>query len=273
MAEVHIVNKFSDRYTAYQITKALRNAGLSALFEDGLTAGTGSDPYRPPECLVVLWSSTQAQETWRIAVRWAMEAWSSDRLVLVKVDDAPLPIGLRDIPAISIRGSSRPVAPGKDPAPISDTKELIERVRSVVQQKTTQQAPAAAVGGKHVFISYSRQDGGTVDSLVRQIEELGYPVWIDREATGPQRYASQIVTAIRASRLVALMCSQHAFASDHVIREIYVAGDCKKPFIAFRLDPTEFPDEVLYFVSGFPRVEIAAMDPQRLHLEIRRLLS
>jgi hypothetical protein len=91
--------------------------------------------------------------------------------------------------------------------------------------------------------------------------------------TGSHRYAAPIVRAIRMSKLVALMCSQNAFSSDHVIREVYVAGDCKKPFIAFQLDPTELPDELLYFVSGFPRVSVATIDPQQLRSEIARLFA
>ena len=124
-----------------------------------------------------------------------------------------------------------------------------------------------------VFVSYSRQDARIVDRLVKQIEGLGFGVWIDREASGPQRYAADIVRAIRMSKLVALMCSQNAFSSDHVIREVYVAGDYRKPFIAFLLDPTEFPDEVLYFLSGFPRLPIAGIDQQRLQAAITRLVS
>jgi len=73
---------------------------------------------------------------------------------------------------------------------------------------------------------------GIVDGLVKQIEDMGYPVWIDREAHGSQRYAAPIVGAIRTSKMVALMCSRSAFASEHVLHEIYVAGDFKKLFIA-----------------------------------------
>jgi hypothetical protein len=124
-----------------------------------------------------------------------------------------------------------------------------------------------------IFVSYSRQDGQTVEQLVAQIEKAGYTVWIDRQSTGSQRYAAPIVRAIRTSKLVALMCSRHAFESDHVIREVYVAGDYKKPFIAFQLDPSEFPDEVLYFVSGFPRIPVAALDPSQLRSELARLVT
>ena len=38
---------------------------------------------------------------------------------------------------------------------------------------------------------------------------------------------------------------------DHVTREVYVAGDCKKPFIVFQLDPAEFPDELRYLCLVF----------------------
>jgi hypothetical protein len=127
---------------------------------------------------------------------------------------------------------------------------------------------AASSGVPQVFVSYSHQDSQTVEQLV---EQLGYAVWIDRRSSGAQRYAAPIVRAIRMSRLVAVMASQNAFASDHVIREVYIAGDYKKPFI--ELDLTAFPDDVLYFVSGFPRVPVATMEQKQLELEIARLVA
>ena len=100
-------------------------------------------------------------------------------------------------------------------------------------------------------------------------------VWIDRHAgvAGTPRYAAPIVAAIKSSRLVALMCSENAFASDHVIREVYVAGDFRKPFIAFQLNQAEFPDELLYFLSGYPRVPASTVDANLVRTELLRLLS
>ena len=49
-------------------------------------------------------------------------------------------------------------------------------------------------------------------------------------------------------------------------------GDCKKPFLVFQLDHSEFPDEVLYFVTGFPRLSVTALDRQGLRTELSRLL-
>ena len=42
--------------------------------------------------------------------------------------------------------------------------------------------PQAIDGPAQVFVSYSRQDGQTVDQLVEQIQHLGYTVWIDRQS-------------------------------------------------------------------------------------------
>jgi hypothetical protein len=124
-----------------------------------------------------------------------------------------------------------------------------------------------------VFVSYSHQDERAVDALVKQIEELGHAIWIDRQSTGSQRYAGKIVEAIKTSRFIALMCSSNAFASDHVIREVYIAGDLKKPFIVFLLEPGDLPNDILYFVTGFPRITVTKMDMQALRLEISRLVS
>jgi hypothetical protein len=39
----------------------------------------------------------------------------------------------------------------------------------------------------------------------------------------------------------------------------------------FQLDHSEFPDEVLYFVTGFPRLSVTAIDAQGLRTELSRL--
>ena len=139
--------------------------------------------------------------------------------------------------------------------------------------KAPWQLPASSKGAPQVFVSYSYRDEREVEQLVQQIEQMGYPVYIDRQSTGAQRYAGSIVMAIRTLEAHRAHVLTERVRLDHVIREIYVAGDYKKPFIAFQLDGTEFPDEVLYFLSGFPRIPIATIDAQRLRSEIARLLT
>ena len=272
----------------------------------------------------MVWSNADKSKEWlQHETLRALKAWSSNRLLLVTLDDSPLPVGLRDLSATPIRNADD-----------SGTKQLIERVWAIIDPPHPMPQLRLAKGpyigslilcamllivrenfdifhnliglvlcfaiplgsflvldsdwlrgqrdqfslrlteyvGSQVFVSYSHDDGQTVEKLVEQIEQVGYTVWIDRKSAGLHRYADPIVRAIRTSRLVALMCSRSAFSSDHVIREIYFAGDCGKPFILFQLDSTELPDEILYFVSGFPRVSTATIDSQQLRSEITRLL-
>jgi len=145
------------------------------------------------------------------------------------------------------------------------------RKPAVPSQAETFEADATSMPPR-IFVSYSRRDAAVVENLVKDIERTGHGVWIDRNSEGAQRYAAAIVSAIKNAELIALMGSRNAFASDHVIREIYVAGDHKKRFVVFQLDQSDFPDEVLYFTSGFPRISVSALDHPRLRNELSRLL-
>lgn len=125
-----------------------------------------------------------------------------------------------------------------------------------------------------IFVSYSRKDEPVVQSIVQELKESGYAVWIDFAAQqGVQRFAGSIVAAIRGCRVFALVGSRNAFASDHVIREIYVAGDFKKPFLVFEIDKLDFPDDVLYFISGFPRVWMTDIATGKVQAAVSRLLA
>jgi hypothetical protein len=157
-----------------------------------------------------------------------------------------------------------------------EARRLQARHLAAMQRTSATPPPSPSPSTPHeVFVSYSWRDDKLVSRLVQEIESSGPSVWIDRraEVPGMQRYAAAIVAAIRSSRLVALMCSHNAFASDHVVREIYVAGDLKKPFIAFELDNSEIPDELLYFLSGFPRIPAEPLDPRLIRSEIARFLT
>ena len=123
-------------------------------------------------------------------------------------------------------------------------------------------------------ISYSRRDASRVQSVVKHIETAGYRVWIDTASTGGSaRFAEPIVQAIDSAKVVAMMCSKNAFDSDHVVRELYVAGEFKKPFVAVLLDDTDLPHSFRYFLSGFPRLPVAQIAPDRVRSEIARYMT
>lgn len=125
----------------------------------------------------------------------------------------------------------------------------------------------------NVFVSYSHADEPAVAELVSEIERLGHHVWIDRRSIGASRYAEQIVGAISASRVVALMSSRNSLSSDDVVREINIAGYHKKPFVALKLDQTDFPAGILYFVVGHPWISITNMESTKLREELARAFA
>jgi hypothetical protein len=406
MAEICLTFALEDQQTAVSVTRAIEQAAPQFRVQHlafGSPAKPNNNEYSA-EYTILLWSKAAASGAQR-RMRDLVQAWSSNRLFIVALDDTPLPIGLRDLPAISFRSSrdvikellfdigyrtaaseeeraAREVSatdlknhvhplilPGDPlvlPGGLGRTGKRFYRIlaplsvrlyrilaplfvgtltaaglifalgvllltalalMSIIgghyanaphqpssfeilaywfgynpilptllalsllllgaligggavwlfgKRRRRKNSPVLAISAQRslpVFVSYSRKDTHKVDQLVNQIEQFGLKIWIDRQSTGSQRYAGQVVSAIRASRLVALMSSENALSSDQVIREIYVAGDNKKPFVIFQLDLTEFPDDILYFVSGFPRVSVANLNQQQLHSEIARLVA
>jgi hypothetical protein len=120
-------------------------------------------------------------------------------------------------------------------------------------------------GSKPIFVSYSHQDISRVDPIIEEIEKLGHPVWIDRrELSGGPGWAGQIVRGLRAARTVVLMASRHAYASDQVVREMYLAMSEKKPIIPLELEAAEIPDELQYILAPFQRHRLEGADRSKI---------
>jgi hypothetical protein len=111
MTEVFVSYSRTDRRVALPIVVAIGEAGLQVRRSAMSYAG---DPLAEQierelgeaQCLVVSWSEAAAQSLWvQQEVRYAIRAWSSDRLVLATLDDTPLPVGLRARPIMNRRNS------------------------------------------------------------------------------------------------------------------------------------------------------------------------
>jgi TIR domain len=125
--------------------------------------------------------------------------------------------------------------------------------------------PAGADAGKPIFISYSHQDIARVDPIVAEIEKLGHAVWIDRrELSGGPGWAGQIVRGLRAARTVVLMASRQAYASDQVVREMYLAMSEKKNIVPLELEAAEIPDELQYILAPFQRHRLDGGDRAKI---------
>lgn len=72
-----------------------------------------------------------------------------------------------------------------------------------------------------VFISYATEDKEIADAVCKALEDEGIPCWYAPRNIAPgEDFAAAIINAIRPSRLLILIFSGHANASDFVKREI-----------------------------------------------------
>lgn len=85
------------------------------------------------------------------------------------------------------------------------------------------------LSGKHVFVSYVREDSDAVDSLCAVLEAAQIPYWRDRSALGPgDAWRAKIKQAIREGSLVFLACfsdNSRAKGKSYMNEELTLAVD------------------------------------------------
>ena len=115
-----------------------------------------------------------------------------------------------------------------------------------------------------VFISYSRRDSETIESIVTQLEAEGIDVWLDREDIKPgQQWRKQIVEAIDTAEAFVLNLSPDSGASDNVLKELNLAEEALEPFVLpIMLNDMKIPDTMRYQLAGTQFIAYY-LDPKR----------
>ena len=139
MAEVFVSYSLEDQGVAQSIMAAIERAGFAVFREH---PAHSSDPeqvreqFQSAPCVVWLWSRSAARSaSTKEEIHDAIHAWSEGRLVLATIDNAALPVGLRDLQGIPVR---------KDLDGL-DLAELLAEVRALVDQaRTRPPAPVSA---------------------------------------------------------------------------------------------------------------------------------
>lgn len=109
----------------------------------------------------------------------------------------------------------------------------------------------AAPASDAVFVSYARANDMTVLPLVEAAKRAGRKFWLDQQGiSAGDGWAGEIVRAIKSAGGVVVMCSQAAFESDHVKREIYLADRYKKKLVPVFIEQAEPPEDFEYFFAG-----------------------
>lgn len=126
---------------------------------------------------------------------------------------------------------------------------LLLKPRSVVRRaESTEPAPQSNA----VFVSYARANEKLVLPVIEAAKQAGRKFWVDQKGgiTSGDSWAGEIVRAIRGSDGVVVMCSNAAFESDHVKREVYLADRYKKKLAPVFVEAAEPPEDFEYFFAG-----------------------
>jgi hypothetical protein len=337
---VFIAHAEADRAAAEALEKYLERRGLFVELEDG---ARGFRHVQRADTVVALLSKNTVFSPYRLLFeKRTMEAWADEQLVLVKLDHAFAPVGLRDLPAIDAsfeaqrdiawaavtksaqtsHTRSAPAAEAAAPSPGAPAPQgpapqrkgnsgalwrwmvfavLVLLVaglsvaawlyRDALLRLTPDQyqswMPAAGAGaalvllalvfvlvrpGKRagaakargsevtpdqLFVSYAHADNTAVLPVVEAVQAQGRSVWLDKGGIAPgEGWAGEIVRAIKAARGVIVMCSTHAFESDHVKREVYLADRYKKPMLPVFIEAAAPPEDFEYFFAGVQWLEL-----------------
>src|SRR5688500_322394 len=101
-----------------------------------------------------------------------------------------------------------------------------------------------------VFISYSSKDKPTADAVCFELEAAAIRCWIaPRDILPGQHRGGAIIEAINGSKLMVLVLSAHANASEQVLREVERSVHRTIPIIPFRIEEFELASSFEYFLS------------------------
>ena len=124
-----------------------------------------------------------------------------------------------------------------------------------------------------VFISYSSRDRDRVTPIVKELEAHGISVWFDQEGIeGADLWRSEIVNGIEGCKVLVLMGSTSAVASENVVKEVSLASEKKKRILPVYLEPVGVPATLEYQLAGVHHIAFHQGDPKvNLHRILRSL--
>jgi len=132
----------------------------------------------------------------------------------------------------------------------------------------------AAPSSDAVFVSYARANDMTVLPLVEAAKRAGRKFWLDQQGiSAGDGWAGEIVRAIKAAGGVVVMCSQAAFESDHVKREIYLADRYKKKLVPVFIEAAEPPEDFEYFFAGVQTLNLYETPEEERPEALNRVLG
>jgi hypothetical protein len=124
-----------------------------------------------------------------------------------------------------------------------------------------------------LFISHCTADAETARVLVTDFENRGITCWIaPRDIPMGSSYQHEIVAAIERCRAMLLLFSNATNDSEHVLREVELAAQNRKPIYPLRIDTSEPAGGLRYMLANKQWVERKALG-NRLVDTVEQLLA
>lgn len=125
-----------------------------------------------------------------------------------------------------------------------------------------------------LFLSYSRRDEKRVLPIADRLRSAGLNVWMDQSGIdGATLWAQEISDAIRRAKVCVLFGSASSYGSPHVIREVSLACEERKPILPLQLDSVETPSAMRYQLAGIQHIALYQGDPEANFQLILRALA
>jgi hypothetical protein len=118
-----------------------------------------------------------------------------------------------------------------------------------------------------VFISYATKDKPAADALCSILESNGVRCWIaPRDIMPGSDWSGSIVNGIRTSRVMLLVFSISANASNQIKREVECAADAGVTIVPLRIENTLPTESFKYFLGNIHWLD-ALTQPLEKHLQ------
>lgn len=115
-----------------------------------------------------------------------------------------------------------------------------------------------------VFMCHSSRDATLAQEIVRVLDGAGIPTWIaPRDVVSGENYPGQLMRAIAGSDVFAILVTQNACASDHVLRELEQASKQRRTILPIVVGDAHSEDIDYYLgavhqITGTPE-EVAGL--------------
>jgi TIR domain len=118
-----------------------------------------------------------------------------------------------------------------------------------------------------VFISHSSLDKTVADAVCAALENTGVRCWIAPRNVQPGRsFPGEITRGIQQSKVMVLIFSAHANASEQILREVQLAANSDLRILQFRIENVLPNEDLEYYLSTPQRLD-ALTPPLESHLQ------